>query len=329
MTNKEIREMLIEEINGTRIDYNRGYNMLWDLGLEDSKKKEYYMLEKPINKPTFINVSFILEKIIIDKNGGIDNVNVFPAIGGYSGCKNIELEFKYTNKELWDKSMNELSEVARELGYEEVKNCPISSTQEVLFRKIGTWNKPYIMRKPRSRYLKASWNAITDGFGSLKPYIDKYKWCLPVRGTKSNKEIEQDKWYTIELSKKVPKKIQEEWNFWAKVIIDHEQMIDYYLYNNYVSDEEREESEQAFKEVEEFLKNRKLGMKTLYRNADRMFTRDYNGWGAYKNDVLKYLIAWKNYKRVASPWIGRPDGSFGEVGGIGEENQNQYGHYYL
>ena len=185
------------------------------------------------------------------------------------------------------------------------------------------------MRRQRSRYMKSSWNAMTNGFGSLKPYMDNYRWNLPVRGTKSNKELQLEEYYNTPLSKKVPKRIQKEWNFWANVIIDHEQMIDYYLYNDYVSDEEREESEKAFKEVEEFIRNSKLGMKTLYKNADKMFVREYDSWGAYKNDVLKYLIAWKNYERVAGPWVARNNGSFDDVAGIGEENQNSQGKYYL
>lgn len=44
MRKDEIKEMLIEEINGTYIDYNRGYNLLWDIGLEDSKKKSIICL---------------------------------------------------------------------------------------------------------------------------------------------------------------------------------------------------------------------------------------------------------------------------------------------
>ena len=152
----DIKGMLINVINDTRIDYNRGFNKLWDMGLDDSKDKKYYMLDKPIVKPNFINVAFVLERIILKNNNWeIDKINVFPAIGGYCGCQNIELQFKYTNKELWDKSLKELAEVARELGYEPVKGCPISFTQEVLFRKIGTWNKPYIMRRQRRKYLKA------------------------------------------------------------------------------------------------------------------------------------------------------------------------------
>ncbi len=329
--NKEvdIKGMLVNVINDTTIDYNRGCNKLWDMGLDDSKDKKYYMLDKPIVKPNFINVSFILELIILKNNNWeIDKVNVFPAIGGYCGCQNIELQFEYTNKDNWDKSIKELAEVARELGYEPVKNCPISFTQEILFRKIGTWNKPYIMRKRRSRYMKSSWNAMTDGFGSLKPYMDEYKWNLPVRGTKSNKELQLEEYYNIPLSKKVPKKIQKEWNFWAKVIIDHEQMIDYYFYNEYVNDQERTEAENAYDEIVKFVKESKLGYRTLFKNADKLFPREYDNWGAFKNDVLKHIIAWKFYKIYAGPWVSR-NGAFSDVMGIGEENQNSQGNYYL
>lgn len=316
MLNLNIKEMLLWEINNTCIDYNRGYNLLWDLGLEDSKRKEYYMLDKPIKKPTFINVSFILEKILLNKCE-IDRINLFPAVGKYTNSRNLEISIEKTKPSILGETIKELEEIARELGYIYIQSCPISYTGEVLFRKIGTWNKPYIMRKRRSRYLKSSWNAMTDRFGSLKPYINKYKWDIPSRGTKSNKELEIERFYSTELSKKVPKKIQKEWNFWAQVILDHEQMVDYYEYNDYVTDAEREESQVAFKEVQNFIKNSKLGLMTMFKNADKFFPRNYQDWGAYKNDVLKYLIAWKQWRRIAAPWIARKDGSFDSVAGIG------------
>lgn len=42
--NKEvdIKGMLVNVINDTTIDYNRGFNKLWDMGLDDSKDKKYY-----------------------------------------------------------------------------------------------------------------------------------------------------------------------------------------------------------------------------------------------------------------------------------------------
>ena len=326
--NLNIKEMLIEEINGTYIDYNRGYNLLWDLGLEDSKKKEYYMLDKPIKKPTFINVSFILEKILLSKYE-IDRINLFPAVGKYTKGRNLDISIEYTKKEVLCEVIKELEEIAKEIGYKYIKDCPISYTGEILFRKIGTWNKPYIMRKRRSRYLKSSWDAITDGFGSLKPYIDNYKWSLPIRGTESNKNLKAEEYYNTPLSKKVPKKTQEEWNFWAKVIIDHEQMIDYYFYNEYVNDQEKSEAEDAFEEVQNFIKNSKLGLMTMFKNANKLFPREYENWGAYKNDVLKYLIAWKQWGRIAAPWIARKDGSFDGVAGIGVILNGLNEGYYL
>ena len=44
----DIKGMLISEINNTVIDYNRGFNKLWDMGLNDSKDKDYYKFDKPI-----------------------------------------------------------------------------------------------------------------------------------------------------------------------------------------------------------------------------------------------------------------------------------------
>lgn len=327
MIRNEIKEMLIEEINGTYINYNRGYNLLWDIGLEDSKKKEYYMFDKPIIKPVFINVSFIIEKIILSKYE-IDEVNVHSAIGRYTNSRNLDISLKYTKSNIINEAIDELNAIAKELGYTYIKNCPLSYTEEILFRKIGTWVRPYIMRKRRSRYMKSSWNAMTDGFGSLKPYMDEYKWNLPVRGTKSNKELQLEEYYNIPLSKKVPKKIQKEWNFWAKVIIDHEQMIDYYFYNEYVNDQERTEAENAYDEIIKFVNESKLGYRTLFKNADKLFPREYDNWGAFKNDVLKHIIAWKFYKIYAGPWVSR-NGAFSDVMGIGEENQNSQGNYYL
>ncbi len=211
--NKEIdiKGMLISEINNTIIDYNRGFNKLWDMGLNDSKDKDYYMLSKPIVNPNFINVSFILERVILKNNNWkIDNINVFPSIGSYTGCKNIDLEFKYTNKDLWYKSIKELAEVARELGYEPVKGCPISFTKEVLFRKIGTWNKPYIMRRPRTERFKKKWGYLNkDGIKSL---IDCYrsKKFKETPYLRKKSEIAREAWQSLSLSQKMPKdKIQE------------------------------------------------------------------------------------------------------------------------
>lgn len=62
VVNFSIKDMLLWEINNTNIDYNRGFNKLWEMGCNDSKNKDYYMLDKVIDKPTFINVAFILEK---------------------------------------------------------------------------------------------------------------------------------------------------------------------------------------------------------------------------------------------------------------------------
>lgn len=146
--------------------------------------------------------------------------------------------------------------------------------------------------------------------------------------TKSNKELQLEEYYNIPLSKKVPKKIQKEWNFWAKVIIDHEQMLDYYFYNEYVNDQERTEAENAYDEVQQFVKESKLGYRELFKNANKLFPREYDNWGAFKNDVLKHIIAWKFYKIYAGPWVSR-NGKYSDVMGIGEENQNSQGNYYL
>ena len=62
----DVKDMLIWQISNTFIDYNRGFNMLWDTGWSDSKDKKYYVFNEPINKPTFINVAFILEKIYLE-----------------------------------------------------------------------------------------------------------------------------------------------------------------------------------------------------------------------------------------------------------------------
>ena len=320
----DIKVMLIDVINNTTIDYNRGFNKLWDMGVNDSKKKEYYMLDKPIIKPNFINVAFILELIILrNNNWEIDKVNVFPAIGSYTGCKNIELEFTYTNTELWNKSMKELSEVARTLGYEPVKGCPISFTNEILFRKIGTWNKPYIMRRQRSQYLKKKWGYLNkDGVKSL---IDCYrsKKFKETPYLRKKDEVSREAWQSLSLSQKIPRHLIEELNKWFDVLKQYEWVW------NFQSDEDEEDTIQADRKVQEFMKKSKLGLRTLYKNVDRLFPDYPNGCQSVENMLLRYNVAWKMYDRIASSWCRDYNGNYSYIMGIGPDHPNNQGNYYL
>ena len=320
----DIKGMLINVINDTTIDYNRGFNKLWDMGLDDSKDKKYYVFDKPIVNPNFINVSFILERIILKNNNWeVDKVNVFPAIGGYCGCQNIELQFEYTNKELWDKSLKELAEIAREFGYEPVKGCPISFTQEVLFRKIGTWNKPYIMRRQRSKYLKAKWGYINER--RMKDIVDCYRSKVfnekPYLRKKD--DIAREEWCSKHLSEKMPKDKINELNFWFDILKEYEWIWDP---NHSDDDEDIYEIE---KMVKQFMKNSKLGLRTLWKNADRLYPLSENGYQTVKNMILKYEIAWKMYDRVASSWCRDYDGHYHNIMGIGPDHADNQGTYYL
>ena len=319
-----VKDMLMYEINNTTIDYNRGFNKLWDMGWNDSKDKGYYMLRKPINKPTFINVSFILELIILKNNNWvIDKINVYPAIGGYCGSKNVEIELAYTSKELWDKSMKELTQVARELGYEEVKNCPISFTQEVLFRKIGTWNKPYIMRKRRSVYFKKKWGYLNKE--RIKSLVDCYK-SRKFKETpylRKKNEIAREKWYSKHLSEKMPKDKIHKLNYWFDVLKKYEWIW------NFQSDEDEEDTIQADRKVQEFMKKSKLGLRTLYKNVDRLFPDYPNGCQSVENMLLRYNVAWKMYDRIASSWCRDYNGNYSYIMGIGPDHPNNQGNYYL
>lgn len=319
-----VKNMLLWQINNTLIDYNRGFNMLWDMGWSDSKDKKYYVFSKPLDRPTFINVSFILEKIILRNNDWvIDKVNVFPAIGGWTGCRNVEIEFDKTSKDLWDISMKELVDTAREVGYEPVKGCPISFTKEVLFRKIGTWNKPYIMRKRRSHYLKARWGYISER--RLKDLVDCYrsKKFKETPYLRKKEEVEREKWYSIPLSKKMPKSLIKELNKWFDILNEYEWIWDF-------RDEEDEDyTLQANKKVKEFMKKSKLGLRTLFKNADRLFPVSENGYQTTENMILKYKIAWKMYDRIASSWCKDWRGYYTDIMGIGPDHANDQGHYYL
>lgn len=320
----DIKEMLLWEINNTTIDYNRGFNKLWDMGWDDSKDKKYYMLDKPIEKPNFINVGFILEKIILRNNNWIiDKKNVYPAIGGWSGCQNVEISFSKTDRDLWNRSLAELVEVARKVGYEPVKGCPITFSKEILFRKIGTFNKPYIMRKRRSHYLKAKWGYINER--RLKDIVDAYrsKKFKETPYLRKKEEVEREKWYSIPLSKKMPKSLIKELNKWFDILNEYEWIWDF-------RDEEDEDyTLQANKKVKEFMKKSKLGLRTLFKNADRLFPVSENGYQTTENMILKYKIAWKMYNRIASSWCRDWDGHYRDIMGIGEEHKNNQGHYYL
>lgn len=320
----DIKEMLIDEISNTFINYNRGFNKLWDLGLDDSKDKDYYKFNKPIAKPTFINVSFILERVILKNNNWeIDRVNVFPATGGYTGCKNIDLQFEYTSKELWNKSIKELAEVARTLGYEPVKNCPISFTQEILFRKIGTWNKPYIMRSRRSKYFKKKWGYLNKE--SIKSLIECYrsKKFKETPYLRKKSEVKREAWQSLHLSEKMPKDKINELNKWFDILNKYEWIW------NFQNDEDEEEMILADKRVKEFMKNSKLGLRTLYKNADRLFPVYPNGCQSVENMILKYNVAWKMYDRVASSWCKDWRGYYSNIMGIGPDHADDQGNYYL
>jgi len=319
-----VKDMLMYEISNTIIDYNRGFNKLWDMGWDDSKDKKYYMLDNPINKPTFINVGFILEKIILRNNNWIiDKKNVYPAIGGWSGCQNVEISFSKTDRDLWNKSMNELIEVARTLGYEPVKGCPISFTKEILFRKIGTWNKPYVMRKRRSHYLKAKWGYISER--RLKDLVDCYrsKKFKETPYIRRKDEVTREKWYSLHLSQKMPKKLIQELNKWFDVLKEYEWIW------NFQNDEDEEYTLEAEKRVKEFMKKSKLGLRTLWKNVDKLFPVSENGYQTTENMIARYNIAWKMYDRVASSWCRDWDGHYHSIMGIGPDHADNQGHYYL
>lgn len=319
----DVKEMLVYEINNTTIDYNRGYNKLWDMGLDDSKDKKYYMLTKPIIKPNFINIGFILEKIILRNNNWIiDTVNVYPAIGGWSGCQNVEIRFDKTDKDLWDKSMKELAEIARTLGYEPVKGCPITFSKEVLFRKIGTFNKPYIMRRQRSRYLKAKWGYLSERrMKELDCYKSKKFKETPYLRKKS--DVEREKWYSLHLSQKMPKDKINELNFWFDVLKEYE-----WIWDPSHSDDDDESTYETSKRVKKFMKDSKLGLRTLWKNADKLFPMSENGYQTSENMVLRYEIAWKMYDRIASSWC-RDWRGYSDIMGIGPDHANDQGNYYL
>lgn len=319
-----IKDMLIDRINNTTIDYNRGFNKLWEMGLDDSKDKKYYMLSKPIVKPTFINVAFILELVILKNNNWvIDKRNVYPAIGGWSGCKNVEIEFDKTNMDLWNISIKEIADVARTLGYEPIKNCPIGFTKEVLFRKIGTWNKPYIMRRRRSKYLKAKWGYISER--RMKSMVDCYRSRVfnEKPYIRKKDDIRRSAWSSKHLSEKMPKYLIEELNYWFDVLKKYEWIWDFR------DEEDEDETIETSKRVKEFMKNSKLGLRTLYKNADRLFPDYPNGCQSVENMILKYKIAWKMYNRVASSWCRDYDGHYHNIMGIGPDHADNQGNYYL
>ena len=248
---------------------------------------------------------------------------MFPAIGSYTGCKNIELEFRYTSKDIWNRSVEELAKVARTLGYEPVKGCPISFTKEILFRKIGTWNKPYIMRRQRSQYLKKKWGYLNkDGVKSL---IDCYrsKKFKETPYLRKKSEIARENWQSLPLSQKMPKDKINELNYWFDVLREYEWIW------NFQSDEDEEDMIQADKRVTEFMKNSKLGLRTLFKNADRLFPVYPNGCQSVDNMILKYNIALKMYDRVASSWCRDWDGYYHNIMGIGPDHADDQGNYYL
>lgn len=319
------RDMMIYEINNTMIDYNRGFNKLWEIGLDDSKDKKYYMLNKVIVKPDFINISFILELIILKNNNWvIDKINVFPAIGGYSDIQNIEINFSKTNRDIWNQSMKELVEVARTLGYEPVKGCPISFTKEILFRKIGTWNKPYIMRRQRSKYLKAKWGYISER--RMKHILDCYrsKKFKETPYLRKKDEIRREAWHSKHLSEKMPKDKINELNKWFSVLKEYE-----WIWDPSHFDDDDEDIYEIEKRVKQFMKNSKLGLRTLWRNADRLYPVYENGCQSVENMIMKYNIAWKMYDRVASSWCRDYDGHYHNIMGIGPDHADDQGNYYL
>lgn len=325
VVNFDIKDMLIDRINNTTIDYNRGFNKLWEMGLDDSKDKKYYMFSKPIVKPNFINVAFILELVILKNNNWvIDKRNVYPAIGGWSGCKNVEIEFDETDMDLWKTSMKEIADVARTLGYEPIKNCPIGFTQEVLFRKIGTWNKPYLMRKRRSKYLKAKWGYINER--RLKSIRECYRSKVfnekPYLRKKD--DIARSEWSSKHLSQKMPKDKINELNFWFDVLKKYE-----WIWDPSHSDDDDEDIYEIEKRVKQFMKDSKLGLRTLWKNADRLYPVYENGCQSVENMVMKYNIAWRMYDRVASAWCRDYDGHYHNIMGIGPDHADDQGNYYL
>lgn len=320
-----VKDMLLWEISNTTIDYNRGYNKLWDMGLDDSKDKKYYMLNGPIDKPTFINVGFILEKIILRNNNWIiDKKNIYPAIGGWSGCQNVEIAFDKTDRDLFQRSLSELVNIAREVGYEPVKGCPITFSKEILFRKIGTWNKPYIMRRERSHYLKAKWGYLSKR--GIKELVDCYRSKIfnEKPYIRKKDDVAREKWQSLSLSQKMPKSLINELNKWFDVLKEYE-----WIWDPSHSDDEDESVYEVSKRVKEFMKNSKLGLRTLWKNADRLFPVTENGYETIENMVLKYEIAWKMYDRVASAWCRDWDGHYHDIMGIGPDHANDQGHYYL
>lgn len=320
-----IKDMLIDRINNTTIDYNRGFNKLWEMGLDDSKDKKYYMLSNPIVKPNFINVAFILELVILKNNNWvIDKRNVYPAIGGWSGCKNVEIEFDKTNIDLWNISIKELADVARTLGYEPIKNCPIGFNQEVLFRKIGTWNKPYIMRSRRSKYFKKKWNYLSKE--RIKGLVDCYrsKKFKETPYLRKKDDIARSEWSSKHLSQKMPKDKINELNFWFDVLKKYE-----WIWDPSHSDDDDEDIYEIEKRVKQFMKDSKLGLRTLWRNADRLYPVYENGCQSVENMIMKYNIAWKMYDRVASAWCRDYDGHYHNIMGIGPDHADDQGNYYL
>ena len=320
-----IKDMLIDRINNTTIDYNRGFNKLWEMGLDDSKDKKYYMFSKPIVKPNFINVAFILELVILKNNNWvIDKRNVYPAIGGWSGCKNVEIEFDETDMDLWKTSMKEIADVARTLGYEPIKNCPIGFTQEILFRKIGTWNKPYLMRRRRSKYLKAKWGYINER--RLKSIRECYRSKVfnekPYLRKKD--DIARSEWSSKHLSQKMPKDKINELNFWFDILKKYE-----WIWDPSHSDDDDEDIYEIEKRVKQFMKDSKLGLRTLWKNADRLYPVYKNGCQSVENMIMKYNIAWKMYDRVASSWCRDYDGHYHNIMGIGPDHADDQGNYYL
>lgn len=320
-----VKDMLMYEISNTTIDYNRGFNKLWDMGWDDSKDKKYYMLDKPIPNPNFINVGFILEKIILRNNDWIiDKKNVYPAVGGWSGCQNVEISFSKTDRDLFQSSLSELVKVAREVGYEPVKGCPITFSKEVLFRKIGTWNKPYIMRKRRSQYLKAKWGYLSES--GIKELVDCYR-SRKFKETpylRKKDEVKREKWYSLHLSQKMPKHLIEELNKWFDILKEYE-----WIWDTSHSDDDDESVYETSKRVKEFMKNSKLGLRTLWKNASKLFPVSENGYETIENIVLKYEIAWKMYDRIASSWCKDWRGYYTEIMGIGPDHANNQGNYYL
>ena len=219
--------------------------------------------------------------------------------------------------------MKELVYVARELGYEPVKGCPISFTKEILFRKIGTWCKPYIMRPKRSHYLKARWGYLSKS--RIKELVDcyrsrKFKETPYIR---RKDEIEREKWYSKSLSQKMPKHLIKELNYWFDILKEYEWIW------NFQNDEDEEYTLEAAKRVKEFMKKSKLGLRTLYKNVNKLFPVSENGYQTTENMIARYNIAWKMYNRVASSWCRDWRGYYTDIMGIGPDHKNNQGNYYL